>query len=172
MISTPAATGSTTNRYRLPGIEREGIAQLSLLETALWPLQGGKLFTPRHQTTYKFKTRTGLQTAQVTVRSAMGLQSVDDYVLWGLLGSTLSRPDAEPLLLATPYWMLGQLGRPWRVRHRSARGPGRQPCMFLGNDNLCQVYPTRPNACVGMQAGDKQCQAAREEAGLPPLDPT
>jgi len=30
-------------RYRLPGIEREGIAQLSVLETALWPLQGGEL---------------------------------------------------------------------------------------------------------------------------------
>src|SRR6478672_4045825 len=34
---------SSTQRYRLPGIEREGVAQLSLLETALWPLQGGKL---------------------------------------------------------------------------------------------------------------------------------
>jgi hypothetical protein len=31
---------SDAKRYRLPGIEREGIAQLSLLETALWPLSG------------------------------------------------------------------------------------------------------------------------------------
>ena len=36
----------------LPGIEREGIAQLSLLETALWPLQGGKLRC-MGSTTYK-----------------------------------------------------------------------------------------------------------------------
>ena len=33
-------TPNTSKRYRLPGIEREGIAQLSLLETALWPLAG------------------------------------------------------------------------------------------------------------------------------------
>jgi len=44
------------------------------------------------------------------VRSAIGLQPVDEYVLWGLLGTTLSRPNAEPVLLATPYWMLRQLG--------------------------------------------------------------
>lgn len=46
-----------------------------------------------------------------------------------------------------------------------------RPCMFLGQDNLCQIYPTRPNACVGMQAGDEQCQMARETAGLQPLKP-
>lgn len=28
----------------------------------------------------------------------------------GLLGTTLGRPNAEPVLLATPYWMLRQLG--------------------------------------------------------------
>lgn len=47
MTSTTASSAilkaKPLNRYRLPGIEREGIAQLSLLETALWPLQGGKL---------------------------------------------------------------------------------------------------------------------------------
>jgi Fe-S-cluster containining protein len=46
-----------------------------------------------------------------------------------------------------------------------------RPCMFLGEDNLCQIYPTRPNACVGMQAGDEQCQDARAANGLPPLLP-
>lgn len=101
---------ASTNRYRLPGIEREGIAQLSLLETALWPLQGGIIRTPRFETSYKFMTDAGQQTAQVTVRSAIGLQSIDEYILWGLLGSTLSRPNPESVLLATPYWMLQQLG--------------------------------------------------------------
>src|SRR5205085_11803607 len=42
-------------------------------------------------------------------------------------------------------------------------------CPFLGADNKCGIYPTRPNACVGMLAGDEQCQASREAAGLPPL---
>jgi Fe-S-cluster containining protein len=46
-----------------------------------------------------------------------------------------------------------------------------QKCMFLGDDRRCTIYPTRPNVCVGMQAGDEQCQEAREAAGLPPLLP-
>ena len=45
------------------------------------------------------------------------------------------------------------------------------PCKFLSNDNLCGIHPTRPNACVAMQPGDDQCQAARESEGLPPLQP-
>jgi len=45
------------------------------------------------------------------------------------------------------------------------------PCAFLGADNTCTIYPTRPNACVGMQAGDEQCQNARAEQGLSPLLP-
>jgi Fe-S-cluster containining protein len=43
------------------------------------------------------------------------------------------------------------------------------PCRFLASDNRCSVYPTRPNACVGMEAGDEQCQMARESMNLPPL---
>lgn len=45
------------------------------------------------------------------------------------------------------------------------------PCPFLGIDKLCGVYPTRPNACVAMPAGDEQCQSARRAARLPPLEP-
>ena len=41
-LLTAGVTTASAKRYRLPGIEREGIAQLSLLETALWPLEGGK----------------------------------------------------------------------------------------------------------------------------------
>jgi Fe-S-cluster containining protein len=44
-------------------------------------------------------------------------------------------------------------------------------CAFLGADNLCSIYPTRPNVCVGMQAGDQQCQEARAAENLPPLRP-
>lgn len=104
------ARGSSGKQYRLPGIEREGIAQLSILETALWPLQGGRLPAHEFQTTYTFKTAAGQKSATVTVRSPLGLQSIDEYVLWGLLGATLSRPEAGPILLATPFWMLKHLG--------------------------------------------------------------
>jgi hypothetical protein len=83
---------------------------LSLLETALWPLQGGKLRNQEFVTSYSFTTPQGRSIAEVTVRSPLGLQSIDEYILWGLLGATLSRFEAEPVLLATPYWILRQLG--------------------------------------------------------------
>ena len=45
-------------------------------------------------------------------------------------------------------------------------------CPFLSTDNDCSIYPTRPNVCVGLQAGDEQCQQVRQAEGLPPLEPT
>ncbi len=46
------------------------------------------------------------------------------------------------------------------------------PCKFLTETFKCAIYPTRPNVCVAMEAGDEQCQLAREAAGLEPLAPT
>ena len=43
------------------------------------------------------------------------------------------------------------------------------PCKFLGSDHRCTIYPTRPNVCVAMEAGDEQCRGARIKLGLPPL---
>ena len=54
MTTATVTSGETKplgNRYRLPGIDREGIAQLSLLETALWPLSG-KLASSVFETSY------------------------------------------------------------------------------------------------------------------------
>jgi Fe-S-cluster containining protein len=45
-----------------------------------------------------------------------------------------------------------------------------KPCPFLA-ENQCSIYPTRPNCCVGLQAGDEQCQESRAAEGLPPLLP-
>ena len=44
-------------------------------------------------------------------------------------------------------------------------------CLFLDSDDRCSIYPTRPNLCVAMEAGDEQCQLARTAACLPPLEP-
>jgi hypothetical protein len=99
-----------TRRYRLPGIEREGIAQLSILETALWPLRGGKRSSSLFATTYEFSVGNERRTANVTTYSPEGLQSIDKYLLWGLLGLSLDRPQPESTLLATPYWIIKQLG--------------------------------------------------------------
>ena len=112
MTATTVTSGETKslgNRYRLPGIEREGIAQLSLLETALWPLSG-KLASSVFETSYSYMTASGPLRAEVKVRSTTGLQNFDEFVLWGLLGATLSRPNADAMLFATPYWMLKHLG--------------------------------------------------------------
>src|SRR5438445_6777920 len=99
MTSTkPAMTGTTSEmgkRYRLPGIDRQGIAQLSLLETALWPLKGGKLTGSTFDTDYTYKSESGRQEAHVSVFSPDGLQPNDEYILWGLLGISLDRPQAE-----------------------------------------------------------------------------
>ncbi len=47
-----------------------------------------------------------------------------------------------------------------------------KPCSLLGPDNLCTIYPTRPNCCVACPAGGNLCQQARGMAGLTPLEPT
>ena len=108
--TTNGSAAPAAKRYRLPGIEREGIAQLSLLETALWPLQGGAQPRNQFQTHYDFSTPSGRTTATVTVRAALGLEPTDELILWGLLGATLRRTEPEPVLLATPYWMLKHVG--------------------------------------------------------------
>ncbi len=97
-------------RYRLPGITREGIAQLSLLETALWPLKGGPVASSTFDTAYTFRQGAAKRTASVSVFAPLGLQTIDEYVLWGLLAVCLERKPAEPTLLATPYWLIKRLG--------------------------------------------------------------
>jgi Fe-S-cluster containining protein len=39
-------------------------------------------------------------------------------------------------------------------------------CLFLGEDNLCSVYETRPQVCRRFAAGSAQCQEARARKGL------
>lgn len=46
-----------------------------------------------------------------------------------------------------------------------------KPCRFLSPEGRCTIYPTRPNVCVEMQAGDEQCQDARCRSGLQRLEP-
>jgi Fe-S-cluster containining protein len=36
-----------------------------------------------------------------------------------------------------------------------------KPCPMLGPNNLCTIYPTRPNCCVGFPAGGTQCLEIR-----------
>ena len=50
--------------------------------------------------------------------------------------------------------------------------PERNCCPFLTDDDgthKCGIYPTRPLACVCVEAGDAKCQQARMMKGLPLL---
>jgi Fe-S-cluster containining protein len=82
------------------------------------------------------------------IKLGEGMILVDDYT-------------GEPCEEAIPGWGAGAL---------LACGI-RKPCPQLGADNLCQVYPTRPNCCVAFRAGSDLCQEARGMAGLPKLEP-
>lgn len=60
-------------------------------------------------TSYSFKVGDEKREARVSVYAPLGLQSIDEYVLWGLLGTCLSHTEADHTLLATPYWIMRQL---------------------------------------------------------------
>ena len=61
---------------------------------------------------------------------------------------------AKHVPLLEQYWLL------------SSEGKG-GACPFLGDDQKCGIYPTRPGACVTFAAGSTKCQELRAEAGLP-----
>lgn len=61
---------------------------------------------------YTFKAGGKSGDAQVSVYAPLGLEATDEYILWGLLAASLSKRNAEPTLLATPYWIIKRLGMP------------------------------------------------------------
>jgi Fe-S-cluster containining protein len=42
-------------------------------------------------------------------------------------------------------------------------------CCFLGDDDRCAVYQSRPSVCRRFKAGSSECAEARERVGLTPL---
>ena len=60
--------------------------------------------------------------------------------------------------VATEYW-----------RYQLHPIPFLQSCPFLGEDNRCGIYETRPKVCSNFEAGGGRCQDARTLEGLPPL---
>jgi hypothetical protein len=46
----------------------------------------------------------------MNVYAPLGLELIDEYVLWGLLGLSLSHKNTAPTLLATPYGIIKKLG--------------------------------------------------------------
>ena len=54
--------------------------------------------------------------------------------------------------------------------NRNPGDPGGEQCVFH-TGTCCGIYATRPQVCVGFQAGGKDCQELRRIEGLPPLVP-
>jgi len=84
----------------------------------------------------------------------------------------------EPLLLTADYAKRYESMTTEEIRRHLEQEDacliiaGSKPCKFLGTDSLCSIYSTRPNVCVAMQAGDEQCQQARQAVGLAELPPS
>lgn len=58
----------------------------------------------------------------------------------------------------------------WYMLNSDPEGNTLPPCRFHTGQG-CGIYSTRPNACVGFQAGSPDCQWLRQGAGLAPLVP-
>ena len=73
----------------------------------------------------------------------------------------------EPNLLPVVRLMDGngkiQYDSDWQKEYQLTVGTA---CPMLGEDNLCTIYPTRPNCCVACEAGSYRCQDSRRNAGL------
>jgi len=45
--------------------------------------------------------------------------------------------------------------------------PFLEACAFLASNQLCRIYPTRPDVCRRFTAGSPQCLEARQRVGFP-----
>lgn len=123
-----------------------GVGQLSLVEHSLCPLETRGSLTSNlvHAVQYHYTdTQRRRQTANVRVFAPLGLSSSDELYLWGLLALTLSQPDSDGCLFATPHWCLCQLGL---IDSRSRRG-GRQYRQFTSVLERLSVVSYLSDAC-------------------------
>ncbi|MBI3861102.1 MAG: hypothetical protein HY290_04320 [Planctomycetia bacterium] len=106
-----------------------GLGQLTLVEHALCPLDARAALVKNlvFNTQFVFTdANRHAQTAEVKVFCPLGLSTGDEFFLWGLLALTLAQPEAEGTLMATPHYVLRQLG----LIDQHARRGGRQYGQF------------------------------------------
>ena len=79
----------------------------------------------------------------------------------------------EPRLIEVDQWHAGkpayEVVKGIREEWKAVILPG--PCPFLDGQSRCDVYPTRPNACVAFEPGSESCQEVRAAENMPPLAP-
>jgi hypothetical protein len=110
-VTTRQVPAGTDLKSRHGKIEQLGYAQLSVIETALSPLDPSLLDHNFFETHFSYTNAAGeRQRASVRVGYAFQpLKPNDDFILWSLLSLTL-RHSTNHVLTATPYWLLKQLG--------------------------------------------------------------
>lgn len=125
---------------------RIGVGQLSIVEHALCPLDqkrsraNGLVHAARYHYSDAQRRR---QTANVRIFAPLGLTSGDEVYLWGLLALTLSQPESNGTLIATPHWCLRQMGL---IDSGSRRG-GRQYRQFAAALERLSVVNYLSDAC-------------------------
>lgn len=106
-----------------------GMGQLSLVEHALCPLDSRTSLIENlvYSTNYSFSTKAGnREFAKARVFSPLGLSASDELYLWGMLALSLLPAEPEPELVATPHWILRQLG----IINQGGKRGGRQYKQF------------------------------------------
>ena len=106
-----------------------GMGQLSLVEHALCPLDARSSMVENlvYTAKYSYSGKHGQRSeAQAKVFSPLGLSASDELYLWGLLALSLMSQEPTSELVATPHWILRQLGI---INQGSKRG-GRQYQQF------------------------------------------
>ena len=136
----------TNSRSTKSASRPRGVGQLSLVEHSLCPLEARSSLTPNlvHAVQYHYTdTQRRRQIANVRVFAPLGLSSGDEFYLWGLLALTLSQPDSDGCLFATPHWCLRQLG----IIDSQFRRGGRQYRQFTSVLERLSVVSYLSDAC-------------------------
>ncbi len=110
---TPIITPHRPTPKRSPTRKGSGLAQQTLVEHALCPLdasqalQAGSLHQVRYDFTDRHRNR---KMATANVACPFGLSPNDELYLYGLLALTFAQPEPSADFYATPHWCLKQLG--------------------------------------------------------------
>lgn len=128
-----------------------GVGQLSLVEHALCPLESKRSASLVHRVSYHFSDgQRRRQTATVRVFAPLGLFPGDELYLWGLLALTLSQPEQDSSLDATPHWCLRQLG----LIDAGTRRGGRQYQQFAAALERLSAVSYLSSACYDPMCGE------------------
>ena len=107
------------------------------------------------------------QTANVRIFAPLGLTAADEVYLWGLLSLTLSQPESDGTLTATPHWCLRQMG----IINAGSRRGGRQYRQFAAALERLSVVNYLSNACYDPVRGEYRRVSFRFLSYSLPVDP-